>query len=123
LADTLREILGIAKEKPDLLLVKGTDNVIEEIGRMSLKVASLIHEYTRVPFPGKWVTLWNNLIIFNGGCLVVRAAKFQLSDDMKSRIAQCQKVFDDLKQKFDRRVNMDSNLQLKVIKDDQLGND
>ncbi|KAF8190524.1 hypothetical protein BJ912DRAFT_925653 [Pholiota molesta] len=104
LADTLRETLGIAKEKPDLLLIKGTDNVIEEIGRTSLKVASLIHEYTRLPFP-------------------FRAAKFQLSDDMKSRIAQCQQTCDDLKQKFDRRVNMDTNLQLKIIKDDQLARD
>jgi hypothetical protein len=40
---------------------------------------------------------------------------------MTSRIAQCQKRLDDLKQKFDRRVNIDTNRQLKCIKDDQLG--
>jgi hypothetical protein len=50
-----------------------------------------------------------------------RAARFQLTDDMKSRIAQYQKSCDDLKQKLDRRLRMDTNRQLKLIKDDRLG--
>jgi hypothetical protein len=53
LVESLREMLGIAKEYPDLLLIKGTTNVIEEIGRTSLRVASLIHEYTRQTFISK----------------------------------------------------------------------
>ena len=39
-------MLSVAKEHPNLLVVKGATNVIEEIGRTSLRVASLIHEYT-----------------------------------------------------------------------------
>lgn len=122
LAENLRETLGIAKEYPDLLKVEGTTNVIEEIGRTSVKVASLIHEYTRLPFAGELVLSLVNLILSNGFSLIARVAKFQLSDDMKSRIEQCQKICNDLKQKFDRRVNMDTNHQLGLIKNDQLGN-
>jgi ABC-type amino acid transport system permease subunit len=62
LAESLRETLGIAKEYPDLLVVEGTTNVIEEIGRTSLKIASLIHEYTKLSLPGKLVSLFLNLI-------------------------------------------------------------
>ena len=46
-------MLGLAKECPDLLLIEGTTNVIEEIGRASLKVSSLIHEYTKPAFIGR----------------------------------------------------------------------
>ncbi|KAF8169539.1 hypothetical protein BJ912DRAFT_1067147 [Pholiota molesta] len=113
LAESLREMLGVAKEYPGLLLIEGTTNVTEEIGRTSLKVTSLIYEYTRPSF-------------------IRRVLNSQLSDDMKSRIAQCQKSCDDLKQKFDRRINIGTNRQgarteavvsemkgtLKTIKDD-----
>ncbi|KAF8160167.1 ankyrin repeat-containing domain protein [Pholiota molesta] len=92
LVESLREMLGIAKEYPDLLLIKGTTNVIEEIGRTSLKVASLIHEYTRQ-------TSFR------------RTISSQASDTMKLRIADCQKSCDDLRQKFNTRVNMDTNLR------------
>jgi hypothetical protein len=50
LAANLREVLGVAKERPNLLSIEGTTNVIEEIGRTSLKVTSLIHEYTKQNF-------------------------------------------------------------------------
>ncbi|KAF9473019.1 hypothetical protein BDN70DRAFT_415214 [Pholiota conissans] len=50
LAEQLRETLGLAKEHTSLLLVQGTTNVIEDIGRMSLEVASVIHEYTKSSF-------------------------------------------------------------------------
>ncbi|KAF8196089.1 ectomycorrhiza-induced ankyrin-domain/NACHT-domain-containing protein [Pholiota molesta] len=101
LAENLRETLGVAKEKPDLLVIEGTDDVIEEIGRTSLKIASLIREYTRLRFAG-------------------RVMKYQITSDMQSRIAQCQKSCDELKVKFDRRMNMDTNRQIKTIKDGQL---
>lgn len=49
-------MLGVAKEVVDLPNIEGTTDVIEEIGRTSLKVASLIHEYTTMPsFLGKLV--------------------------------------------------------------------
>jgi hypothetical protein len=47
-------MLGVAREFPGVLLIKDTTNVIEEIGRTSLKVASLIHEYTKPQFIGKF---------------------------------------------------------------------
>ena len=53
LAESLQEMLGVAQAHPNLLVIEGTTNVIEEIGRTSLKIASLIHEYTRLPFISK----------------------------------------------------------------------
>ncbi|KAF9470382.1 hypothetical protein BDN70DRAFT_939763, partial [Pholiota conissans] len=103
LAESLRELLGTAKECPDLPVIKGTTNVIEEIGRMSLKVTSLIHEYTRPNF-------------------IRRTLNSQLSDDMRSRIKQCQASCDKLKEKFNQRLRMGTNnavnnIQNIIIKD------
>jgi hypothetical protein len=113
--------LGTAKEYPDSLRpIEGTANVIEEIGRTSLTVASLLHEYTRLPYAGQSSLPLVDATFFNNSS-IGRLLKSQLSDDMTSRIAQCQKRLDDLKQKFDRRVNIDTNRQLKCIQDDQLG--
>ena len=50
--------------------------------------------------------------------LLGRTLSSKLSDDMKSRIAQCQKSCDDLKQKFGARVIIDTNLDVKEIKGD-----
>jgi len=52
LASTLREMLGTANAIPDLPVIQNTTNVIEEISRQSLQVASLIHEYTKLPGAG-----------------------------------------------------------------------
>ena len=70
-------MLGLAKECPDLLLVEGTTNVIEEIGRASLKVASLIHEYTKPEFIGRSIPLLIDL--FDDGCFVTARENFGLS--------------------------------------------
>ena len=43
--------------------------------------------------------------------LLGRTLDSQLSDDMKSRIAECQKSCDDLKQKFGARLAMNTNRQ------------
>jgi len=48
LASTLREMLGIANAIPNLPVIQHTTNVIEEISRQSLQVASIIHEYTKL---------------------------------------------------------------------------
>jgi hypothetical protein len=123
LAEDLRETLGVAKEKPDLLVIEGTDNVIEEIGRTSLEIASLIREYTRLRFAGKSIASLVNLILYNSHCfgIVGRVMKYQISNDMQSHIAQCRKSCNELKGKFDRRMHMDTNRQLKTIKDGELG--
>ena len=42
----------------------------------------------------------------------------QLSDDMKSQVAQCQKCCDDLKQKFNTRMNIEIEATVKGIKGD-----
>ena len=52
LADTLREMLATANMVPGLSVVPNTTNVIEDIGRQSLRVASLIHEYTKLSLAG-----------------------------------------------------------------------
>ena len=64
-------------------------------------------------------------MLFNDGRLIGRTLKSQLSDDMKSRISQCQKSCDDLKQKFEGRVTMDINRGVKEIKGDvkEIGGD
>ena len=43
-----------------------------------------------------------------------------ISDDMKSRIAQCQKCCDDLKQKFITRLNVETNRHTAEIKGDSM---
>jgi len=45
-------MLGTANAIPDLPVIQNTTNVIEEISRQSLQVASLIHEYTKLPGAG-----------------------------------------------------------------------
>jgi hypothetical protein len=50
LASILREMLGTANMIPNLPVIQNTTNVIEEISRQSLQVASLIHEYTKLSF-------------------------------------------------------------------------
>ncbi|KAF9479769.1 hypothetical protein BDN70DRAFT_833908, partial [Pholiota conissans] len=97
LAEQLRETLGLAKEYPNLLQVSGTTNVIEEIGRISLKVNSLIYEYTRPKFAR-------------------RALNLQLSADLKDHIAKCQRTCADLREKFRMRIMMETNNVAKEIK-------
>ena len=70
-------MLGLAKECPDLLLIEGTTNVIEEIGRASLKVTSLIHEYTKPEFISRSIPLL--IDPFDDGCFVTARENFELS--------------------------------------------
>lgn len=57
LAESLREVIGTATRcGHDLPVMEGTTNVIEEIGRASLEVASLIDEYTKHSFVGKVIS-------------------------------------------------------------------
>lgn len=53
LAENLREMVGMAHQFRDVLLIEGTDNVIDKIGRLTLEVAYLIHEYAKLPLLGK----------------------------------------------------------------------
>ena len=52
LAGTLREMLATANMIPDLPVIPNTTDVIVDISRQSLRVASLIHEYTKLSLAG-----------------------------------------------------------------------
>ena len=52
LAGTLGEMLATANMIPDLRVIPDTTDVIVDISRQSLRVASLIHEYTKSSLPG-----------------------------------------------------------------------
>ncbi|ETW83657.1 hypothetical protein HETIRDRAFT_425330 [Heterobasidion irregulare TC 32-1] len=53
LAESLREIVCAAHECPDLSVIKGTEDVIEAIGQISLEIASFIDKYARRIFVGE----------------------------------------------------------------------
>lgn len=59
LAECLREMVGVANKVRDLLVIEGTDDVIKEIGLVSLEVALLIHKYTQVSFLGQSLLLYH----------------------------------------------------------------
>jgi hypothetical protein len=67
LASTLREMLGTANAIPHLPVIENTTNVIEEISRQSLQVASLIHEYTKLPWAGNLMSLIFDPLTINDG--------------------------------------------------------
>jgi hypothetical protein len=60
LAESLREMVGIAAECPGLQFIHGTTNVIEEIGHLSLQTALLIDECAKLSFIGQ--SLWLHLL-------------------------------------------------------------
>jgi hypothetical protein len=109
LAESLREMVGIAAEHPDLPLILGTTNVIEEIGQLSLKIALLIDECAKSSFIGQLLLLLSGIFDMVSDSLVGRTVKSQLSDVMKSRITEYETRCRDLMGKFDRRVEMDTN--------------
>ena len=45
LSDSLKEMLHVARKIPNLFVVEGTENIIEEIGKAVLEVATLMSEY------------------------------------------------------------------------------
>jgi hypothetical protein len=114
LASTLREMLGTANAIPDLPAVQNTTNVIEEISRQSLQVASLIHEYTKSPWAGNLIPLLPHPVKFIV-LFIVRTIKIQ--GDLKSRIEGCKASCDALMAKLSRRINVDTNIRVKKIDD------
>ena len=50
-------MLATANMVPDLPVIPNTTNVSGDIGRQSLRVASLIHEYTKLSLAGDWAPL------------------------------------------------------------------
>ena len=113
LAGTLREMLGTANAIPDLPVIPNTTDVIEAISRQSLQVASLIHEYTKLPWAGNSVPLLLGLVKSNDRLFVGRTVKIQIPGDLKSRIDVCRKNCAALKDDFYSRLHIDTNTQVK----------
>ena len=68
-------MLGTANAIPDLPVIPNTSDVIEAISRQSLQVASLIHEYTKLPWAGNSVLLLRVSVKSNNGLFVARTVK------------------------------------------------
>ena len=111
LADSLREMFGIANTCRNLPIIGGTINVIEAMGRACLQVASLIHEYTKLSLVGELLYRIRTLVPLSNCAISLQdgLSIFQLLKDIQPRIAQCQTCCDDLTKKFDRRVNIGTN--------------
>ena len=109
-------MLATANMIPDLLVIPDTTDVIVDISRQSLRVASLIHEYTKLSLPGDSL-----LYPFKRQVLTIifseRTIKIK-GGDLKSRIDTCQKDCASLKERFNIRVHVDTNIQVKEIKGD-----
>jgi hypothetical protein len=105
-------MLATANAVPDLPVIPNTTNVIEEISRQSLEVASLIHEYTKLPRAGMSIPLLDP-VKSNDDLFVARIVKNQISGDLKSRIDVCRKSCAALKDGFYSRLHLDTNTQAK----------
>jgi hypothetical protein len=118
-------MLATANAVSDLPVIQNATNVVEEISRQSLQVASLIYEYTKLPWAGNLIPLLHP-VKFNDGFFAVRTVKIQ--GDLKSRIDECRASCAALMATLSRRINVDTNTRAKkigqtveAIKDDQLG--
>lgn len=107
-------MLATANAVPDLPVIPNTTNVIEEISRQSLEVASLIHEYTKLPLAGNLILLLLDPV--DDDSFVARTVKNQIPDDLKSRVDVCRKSCVALKDGFYSRLHLDTNAQVKKIK-------
>ncbi|KIK76337.1 hypothetical protein PAXRUDRAFT_835399, partial [Paxillus rubicundulus Ve08.2h10] len=83
LAESLRELVGVASDCP-VAEIKGTPDVIENIERLALEVASIIDEYTKSRF-------------------MSRLVEAQMTD-VTTRITKCQAELKDLHEKLRTRI-------------------
>ena len=116
LADNLHEMLGTANAILDLAVIPNTTDVIKEISRQSLQVASLIHEYTQFPWAGNLIALPLDPVKSNDGLFVGRTVELQTPGDLESRVDACRKNCAALKDDLYSRLHCDTNTQVKEIK-------
>jgi hypothetical protein len=109
-ASTLCEMLGTANAIPDVPEIPNITSVVEEIGRQSLQVASLIHEYTKLPWAGNNVLLLLWSVDSNNVVFVGRTVKIPTS--LKSRIAGCRKSSAYLKDRLFNGIRVDTNTEV-----------
>ena len=109
-------MLATAATVPDLRVIPGSTDVIVDISRQSLRVASLIHEYTNLSFAGHSLLFPVKFQVSN--CVTIlfteRTIKI-ISGDLKSRIETCQKGCASLKDRFSIGVHVDTNIQVKEM--------
>lgn len=114
LVESLREMAGAASSCPHLRRINGTTDVIKEIGKVSLEVAMLVHDYVNPSIRGhtKFLGLcyfslytYPYIALMQIGQLA-RTVAHTLTD-ISSRIASSQKRCKELTEKFDRRVLLD----------------
>jgi hypothetical protein len=99
LAESLRELVGVAGDCP-VAEIKGTPDVIPSIARLAFEVASLIDEYTKSSFMGRYLPLeWD----VRSHDISVRLGKAQITD-IRARIKQCQVDLKDLYEKLRTRI-------------------
>ncbi|KZP15794.1 hypothetical protein FIBSPDRAFT_74790 [Athelia psychrophila] len=101
LIECMREMAGAASACPDLLKIDGTADVIEAIGRASIDVARLIHDFVQPSIGGKAKFLARTVVNPLSG--------------MPARIAACKEQCEELTKKLGLRNTIDTNTRMKQV--------
>jgi hypothetical protein len=113
LAETLRELVGLASDCP-VAEIKGTPLVIQSIERLAFEVASLIDEYTKNSFMGRYLPLECYVCSHD---ISARLGKAQITD-IKARITGCQVELKDLYVKLRTRIIAYTAKHVKEMRED-----
>ncbi|KAF4621815.1 hypothetical protein D9613_012181 [Agrocybe pediades] len=97
LAKSLREMLGVANKRPELLVIKDTTNVIAEMSILALRIAQVIHEYSSTGVVGRVLRL--NIP----------------GSSLHSRIQRYQADHRELMEQFRTRLGISSDVQLEKV--------
>ncbi|KAF4621764.1 hypothetical protein D9613_012112 [Agrocybe pediades] len=96
LAKSLREMLGVASARADLLIIKDTTDVIAEMSLLALRIAQVIHEYSSTGIIG-------------------RTVRGNLSTSLRSRIKQYQADYRELMEQFRTRLGISVDVQVEKV--------
>ena len=121
LAESLRELVCAANECSDIPVIKGTEDVIDAIGRVSLEIASFIDEYARLRLPGEPIVQYFASLSSSPTFCQVRTVRDALSGDMKTRLESFQARCQNLMAKLGNHLNIDANKIVRQLKDGNLG--
>lgn len=127
LVEVLREMAGAAAARPNLGEIRGTVNIIEEIGRTSLDAALLIHRYADPSIRGKPSVLglcfsWHLHLLLSCVAFYAPARSAKLSaSDISSQVEECRKRCAALIAMLHGRVQLDTNARVRGIQDAQKG--
>ncbi|KAF9556653.1 hypothetical protein CPC08DRAFT_88943 [Agrocybe pediades] len=76
LAKSLREMLGVANARPELLVIEDTTNVIAEMSILALRIAQVIHEYSSTGVVVRFVSTFQApryILAFNSTRLTIES--------------------------------------------------